>query len=245
MPLIQLLRSSKNIGRSKTAVQKAVDSVQYVNSKDLKPIGITKPMCSPGIIRTIKPSVVVTELNNRDYSLLIASYLTKHPHYVFKCKVKSGETNRVQFWFLDTKRKVTVIMKYKEMREELTRSLPGFKSVVLREQGFEPKPDEVYIPKYCIWDKYTYTPEEVLRYKYKTYKLQKYNTLTPFDTDFPDLSPNIKELFDYKTEVKEHRTESEVSLSISNNATEEIPTILGETGTGLIKVGNGYKLKGK
>ena len=137
MSLRDLLKPSASVKSSSNVAQK---SSKYVN--EVKSLGRVVAMESPGLMVDVKPNTV-KQVSGKDYNLLITAILTKYPHYTFRCKVHSGECNVVRYWFLDTKRNVTVVMRYKDMEQELTCAMLG--KIRLYEHGKDD--DEQFTPK--------------------------------------------------------------------------------------------------
>lgn len=96
----------------------AVRKAQYVNPDALKKIGVTVPIERPLAIVDKKP-ITILETCKRDQKLIVMGYLSKYPHYTFTNKIYSGWVHGVRFWFFDTKSKKTVVMSYKDMKNEL------------------------------------------------------------------------------------------------------------------------------
>lgn len=96
----------------------AVRSVQYVNPDALKKIGVTVPMERPMQMLDKKP-ITKLELCSKDQKLIVLGMLSKYPHYCFVQKIHSGWVGGIRFWFLNTKRKVTIVMSFNDMRDEL------------------------------------------------------------------------------------------------------------------------------
>jgi hypothetical protein len=134
----------KRVHSNSSKLATVVQSTKYINS--VQKIGKVAPLQNPGLQVEVKKNVEVP-LCSKDDTLLITALLTKYPKYKFRCKVKSGECNVVKYWFTDTSRLVynihpTVIMRYKDMLQELESALSS--SLRLQEQGF----DEVeFVPK--------------------------------------------------------------------------------------------------
>lgn len=120
--LRELLTKSTKVKSSPTKVSTAVNSSNFVNSKDLIPIGVTVPLEKPLAFVDAKP-IVPRDLVAKDQILLITAFVTKYPHYQFVKKTHSSWVNQVKFWFLDTKRNITVVASYKDMKEELEASM--------------------------------------------------------------------------------------------------------------------------
>jgi len=188
MSLINLVLSPKI--KSKVVAQK-VAVQKFVNADALKPLGNIKPLQNPGLQGSFKSNVVQVDYNARDYYIQVIGIMTKYPHYKFVAKVKSGELNKIKYWFKDTKRNVTVIYSYKDMEKELNRAVQG--GINLKEQGFEPTEiKEQFIPKFGILDGIDLDNLRIV--KYTMYKLAKYCTIKPFDTN---INYALKEKFDY------------------------------------------------
>jgi len=191
MSLLDVLQNTKRYSTSSVAsvVNVAQKSVKYVN--EVKKLGHVKPLQNPGLIVDVKPNTLRVDKQAKDYRLFVTALLSKYPHYEFVAKVKSGQLGIIKYWFKDTKRNVTVIFGYKDMQKELRLSLQT--SVRIKEQRFEPtEVKEEYIPKFGIIDGIDLDNLRIV--KYTMYKLTKYCTIKPFDTN---INYALKEKFDY------------------------------------------------
>lgn len=82
---------------------------QYVNSKDLIPLGITVPMEKPLAFINEKKTELAS-VNKLDNKNLIDAILSKNPHYEYQKKIRGGFFNKVRYIFKDTKRNILVIV---------------------------------------------------------------------------------------------------------------------------------------
>ncbi len=230
MSLLDVLSSSKKVNRvlsGSSSKKVTLPAEKYVN--EVKPVGHVAVLERPGLFAEVKPNTVIVDKTARDYRLLITAILTKFPHYEFVAKVKSGELNRVKYWFKDTGSNITHVYSYKDMQDLLSRGLKGNNRVVLREQGMEEK-EEHEIQRYSLFDDVPISYSNLLKIRYRLYKLNKYGTLDPFFTKFVAVKDKkVVEVKEYDKPAIVEQVEEKI----------DVPKILGSNGTNL-QIVNGF-----
>lgn len=137
MSLQDLLKPVQRSSSSKLSAvvsNLSVHNPSGITVNEVRKVGKTVVLEKPRLAVEVKENTEVAVIG-KDYNLLITAILTKYPHYKFRYKIKSGETKIVRYWFLDTKRNVTVVMKYSDMQQELTCAMLG--KIRYYEQGVE------------------------------------------------------------------------------------------------------------
>lgn len=223
MALINLIVTTRSTTK-KDSSRKLVAKSQYVN--EVKPIGQVKPL-ERRIISETKKSTSLEVKTSKDNMLIVTAMLTKFPHYEFVAKVKSGELGLIKYWFKDTTNNITHVYSAQDMQDLLHRSFT--RDVDLKTIGSEEK-DTVDIPDYSLFDNVPISYRNLLKIKYRLYKLSKYNNLEPFYTKFIALKDKkVQEVKEYDKPTKNEEVEEKI----------EVPKILGSNGTGL-QIVNGF-----